>query len=91
MCFLFTLYIDICKIACPNIDIIRTNIYDLLPLKKQDKFLLFLSMLPTNVKKLKNQNLVAYFEKSGKNVKHLQIFLKLFEFFSSWFDIVGQK
>jgi hypothetical protein len=42
---------------------------------------LFFSILPTNEEKRENRHLVAYFEKSEKNVKILQVFPQFFRIF----------
>jgi hypothetical protein len=75
-------------ILCPNMDIIRTTIYDFSALKKKKKkkkileknticFQFCLQMR----KKRKNRQLVAFFEKSKKKVKILQVFPQFFELF----------
>jgi hypothetical protein len=42
-------------------------------------------------KKRKNRHLIAYFEKSEKNVKILHVFPQFPEFFGFLFCILGQK
>jgi hypothetical protein len=59
-------------------------------LKKTEKTPFF-PILPTNEEKQKNHNLVAYFEKSEKNIKILQVFSKFFKLFGSFFGILGGK
>ena len=60
-------------------------------LKKTEKTLFFYRFCLQMRKKQKNRNLVAYFEKSEKNVKILQVFPQFFEFCGSFFGILGQK
>ena len=72
-------------ILCPNMDIIRTTIYDFSALKnffeKNRKSTVFFSILPTNEEKTKNRHLVAYFEKPEKKRQNFAGFPSIFRIF----------